>query len=1640
MTIDRLDRRVFQKPDSSGEQGLDVDVHETSSDEHDSWCNFYAAPNGKHYGTINAIAERMSRENNVEEIADRTIRKVLSASVPIKILQAGHIRQGYSYEDAASELKDLTTRPRVSDSGEWRNFLELQGEHFGSVGAIASKLDIGHSTAIKSIQDVGLTPTPLRDNAGKKVDGYSYEKVATSFRELFSRPVAESKGEWMGFYVTPEMHYGSVTAIMRRLEEDSLKTSRSVIEGYINSESISGIDIQSAITEPVRAYPYETVRKHIRTLLAYPLVNKEGEWRGFVEIEGKHYGSPKIIARKIDVGARRIREVAKDGDFKTVSIRSQTGEEFHDAYAIEDLTPLFRDFLALPRCELMGEWRGYVLKDGKHYTPVGNLKRKFNVSDNFLGKKISEINAQPIRMRDIMNKVYDGYAFEDAREALEDHLTTPRAMTDGEWEDFCLIGSEHYGPVPTIADRLGVGTMAVSNEIERLKLSLVSMRTRDNLLANGYSFEALSRAMEKYVELPAAEEEGIWKGFYLKDAKHYGSVGAIASRLQTSHSVIRRRISELALAPVSMKFEGARVAGYAYEDLEVVVRTYLEIPAVNREGIWRGFYEHENKHYGAALTLAQKFNMRNSTLLRKVEDGGVKSLNVRGLGNKIVTAYALEDVESLLVDKNQDKLKSRIKESTDEKLLNDVLTQESQPKSQLQRYASLFGSSQTVDLLYATHPEIKGMPVERVKEGVAEYLGNYLFTPAPFSLINLKGAEVHLKNKDFRQGLREVIKNDCLHKVLLKRKDTKNADELELFNEYFADLKTQAVALGSSELDETITEVENYYRTVETLGKSKNIVDSLKLGRAFPDIYQKINIKEISDKRRLLIADEMGVGKSASAILAKEMLDVKTALILVPSNTTETWQSYLSDKVDESGKQIGYFKKGEAPRVFTVEKPDDLTTLKTGTYDYVLISHEKLGEHYMNDMKQLDFGMLIVDEVHKLKNVQEGKRASNLLELSQKIEGEGKYLAMLSGTPVPNKVEDVAMILKLLHPERFEKTENKELVSAIIKGDVLDLRALLVPYMQMKNLGEHIEMPELKESIIEVTLSPQEQDIYQVLLEEDELTPMQKIQELRQFLMNHAFNDITPDIPNSKIEAARRELSLSFAEKDKVAFYVNDYITDVIRGNNSILPQLGLPAGVDIRVVHGNNRESRGAIQDEFNRSIGKMLLAISGETADVGVDYSGGQGILFYNEPWNKAKKNQQEARVFRPGVSGDIESKTLITKGTIEEGMHHYIEAKQRAIEKLLRVLPITEAEREILEQNETVEEDEDLGVNTEFAKYYFSSFDQMNRIFAAVKEMGEKDFQIFLERYGSLYADCYRELGSRSYQGNASRVCAALIQTMAREQGKEKPRILDVASGPEMLRRHSREDMQENIVSMDLNAQHFADLENKGQVIVGSFTKLPVADGSMDYVNLSLALHYSKFVPSRGEYERAHVLEEASRVLKDGGRVVINMIYSLDFGDFQKLGEVAELFGLKMVDEYSGEATSGSNYQSRIVTFEKTKGLGQTVDEIIPNLLKEDWNGLKLRRTDEGLKDSRRIISRFTMGGKEYAIEFNAQDQKLLDAERQVLSEGEEIKRIYGSVEAIPRDEVINRNFVRYRLRTEKRYVLFKKIPEGGVVVIK
>lgn len=966
----------------------------------------------------------------------------------------------------------------------------------------------------------------------------------------------------------------------------------------------------------------------------------------------------------------------------------------------------------------------------------------------------------------------------------------------------------------------------------------------------------------------------------------------------------------------------------------------------------------------------------------------------------------------------------------------EVVAGQTVDAQEFKRLITIFGSSRALDILYRCRPEYRGIPVDYVRGVMADYLGDFLVVKRNFSPDDVQTGLRYLSDPDFRQGFVEVVKGDCFaYHNRFQQGQLINSQQV--INEYLDILRMELSSFDNIDLQQAVKEVVGYYNSLFTdFPKPPQLINQISADRHCPDLNQLINCKEIKDKKRVLIADEMGVGKSFSVIFTKETLGLGSALIVAPSNVVETWQKYLSDEVSEDGKQVGYFKPGEAPKVLTVESPEMLEGIDISKFDYVLISQERLANGYIEKLQAMPFGMLVVDEVHKLKNLTDGKRAAGLIQLAKSFEGDDKYTVLLSGTPVPNKVSDVAMVLKLLYPEKFAEMDDRVLISQIVRGDLIDLRNLLLPRMQMKALRETVKMPNLEEELIEVELSDAEKAVYEVLLEEDELTASEKLTILRQFLLNPNMLDVTPNLESSKVKAFNQLLQRLFENRRKVVAFFNGYIDGVIRGERSILPQLQLPEGTVIEVIDGTvKKPNRRRIQHELNNSSQRMLVMISGQTADVGVDFSGGEAVAHYNEPWTIYEKRQEIHRVFRPGLKNDLLSATLVTKDAVEEGIHLFTYSKEKAVEKLLRGVPITDLEEEMLKKD-SEECDPNLEVNPELAEYYFSAWDRIMKMFTFTKEIGEKDFLEFLKKYGDQYARCYDDLGNRSYQANAGRVTGTLIDRLAREAGIQ-PKIVDIASGPEMLKKHLPSEYQADVVSVDINPAHF---QGSGKYrMVGSFTGLPLQSSAFDIANLSLALHYAKFIPSKGEFERLEVLAEMNRVLKPGGKALVNMIYSLDFKDEAKFEAIVNTLGFKLVKEYSGNVEDGVHYRSRMYTLEKVADLDKEPKDIAANLGKEILDGLKFRKNNLSLRDQRRILRGFSLGDQQFTPAYNPQDQELLQEEESVLTQAQQLKETFGSVKEIPKDEVIGKGFVRFF--NGNNYILFKMLEKGsGAIIIR
>lgn len=168
--------------------------------------------------------------------------------------------------------------------------------------------------------------------------------------------------------------------------------------------------------------------------------------------------------------------------------------------------------------------------------------------------------------------------------------------------------------------------------------------------------------------------------------------------------------------------------------------------------------------------------------------------------------------------------------------------------------------------------------------------------------------------------------------------------------------------------------------------------------------FQKVGIDfGIKKLGRVLIADEMGVGKTIQAIgIAAIFKEDWPVLIVTPSSLKFQWRDEITNWLSEDNvtkKDVQIIKNSK-------EKLKDNIKFYITSYDLCFRICDKLLDK--------NFKFAIADEAHYIKNI-EAKRTLVLLPIFQKC----KRLILLTGTPILSKPFEIFPILKCLRPDIF---------------------------------------------------------------------------------------------------------------------------------------------------------------------------------------------------------------------------------------------------------------------------------------------------------------------------------------------------------------------------------------------------------------------------------------------------------------------------------------------------------------------------------------------------------------------------------------------------------------------------------------------
>ena len=192
--------------------------------------------------------------------------------------------------------------------------------------------------------------------------------------------------------------------------------------------------------------------------------------------------------------------------------------------------------------------------------------------------------------------------------------------------------------------------------------------------------------------------------------------------------------------------------------------------------------------------------------------------------------------------------------------------------------------------------------------------------------------------------------------------------------------------------------------------------------RAFVTMFLKH--RETYGKARLLLADEVGVGKTlslAASAMISALLDDGAVLILCPSTLTLQWQVELKDRLGIpsavwlSGQKVwvdpyGHTIKTRGPEDIT-HCPFQVAIVSTG-----LIVHESPEAQLLLGRK---FGTVVLDEAHKARRSgglgQKKDEPNNMLDFMLRIGTRTKNLLLGTATPIQTEVSELWDLMRILN-------------------------------------------------------------------------------------------------------------------------------------------------------------------------------------------------------------------------------------------------------------------------------------------------------------------------------------------------------------------------------------------------------------------------------------------------------------------------------------------------------------------------------------------------------------------------------------------------------------------------------------------------
>lgn len=442
----------------------------------------------------------------------------------------------------------------------------------------------------------------------------------------------------------------------------------------------------------------------------------------------------------------------------------------------------------------------------------------------------------------------------------------------------------------------------------------------------------------------------------------------------------------------------------------------------------------------------------------------------------------------------------------------------------------------------------------------------------------------------------------------------------------------------------------------------KNFEHKLKLN-PFP--YQWEGIYFGVQRKRILLGDEPGLGKTLQSIGIVNIADAYPCLVICPASLKINWQREFEKFTDRKALVLDNSTRTTWPYL-----------LQMGMYHVAIVNYESLRKYFVWDIKARGsfrlkdvvfcpeinrFRSVIIDESHRVKDP-----SAQQTIFTKGITTGKQYIVMLSGTPVVNRPHDLVAQLSIMGRLSEFGGRSKFLADYGEKdSDLSELSRLLYKRCMMRREKKNVltDLPDKTRVDLYVDISNHEEydtaenDLRRYLEEYTECTDAEIRRKMRMKALVK-FMTLRSLSAKGKVKQVVDFINTHLAnDKPLVVFCSYHDIVDALKKH--------FPDAVTI-----TGRESlveKQAAVDSFQAGRSKLAIC-SIKAAGVGLTLTASSSVAFIEFPWTYADCCQCEDRCHRIGQKENVTCYYLLGEHTIDHKLYQIIHEKKSIANQIL------------------------------------------------------------------------------------------------------------------------------------------------------------------------------------------------------------------------------------------------------------------------------------------------------------------------------------------------------------------------------------